>query len=145
MVKKYKGSLSGEHGDGIVRSEFIPIVVGDENYKTFKEIKKIFDSHNIFNPGKIIDPYPMDKYLRTRLGKCKSLDTAFDFSADHGLIRATEKCNGAGNCRSVQPKGSMCPSYRATHDEKHNTRGRANVLREVLTNNKNRMYLTAVN
>lgn len=136
LVKKYKGSLSGEHGDGIVRSEFIPIVVGDENYKTFKEIKKIFDSHNIFNPGKIIDPYPMDKYLRTRLGKCKSLDTAFDFSADHGLIRATEKCNGAGNCRSVQPKGSMCPSYRATHDEKHNTRGRANVLREVLTNNK---------
>ena len=136
LVKKYKGSLSGEHGDGIVRSEFIPIVVGDENYKTFKEIKKIFDSQNIFNPGKIIDPYPMDKYLRTRLGKSKNLDTAFDFSADHGLIRAAEKCNGAGNCRSVQPKGSMCPSYRATHDEKHNTRGRANVLREVLTNNK---------
>ena len=136
LVKKYNGSLSGEHGDGIVRSEFIPIVVGDKNYKLFKQIKNLFDSNRIFNPGKIVNPYPMDEKLRTSIEITPEFNTAFDFSTDQGIYRASEKCNGAGACRSTLPKGTLCPSYRATQDEKHNTRGRANVLREVLANNK---------
>jgi hypothetical protein len=136
LVKKYRGSLSGEHGDGIVRSEFIPIVVGEENYKLFRRIKSTFDPQNILNPGKIVDPFPMDQNLRTHQQETPSFDTIFDFSSDQGLLRAAEKCNGAGKCRSVEPSGAMCPSFRATRDERHNTRGRANVLREVLTQNK---------
>ena len=136
LVKKYKGALSGEHGDGIVRSEFIPIVVGQENYRLFKEIKQLFDPKNIFNPGKIVDALPMDKNLRTENKETPVHNTVFDFSTDQGLLRAAEKCNGAGKCRSTLPSGAMCPSYRATLDEKHNTRGRANVLREVLSQDK---------
>lgn len=136
LVKKYKGSLSGEHGDGIVRSEFIPLVVGAKNYECFKKIKTTFDPHKIFNPGKIVDPYPMDQKLRTELKETPIQETFFDFSADQGLLRAAEKCNGAGQCRSVRPSGTLCPSYRATRDEQHNTRGRANMLREVLSQNK---------
>lgn len=136
LVKKYRGSLSGEHGDGIVRSEFIPLVVGDKNYAYFKAVKTIFDPSKIFNPGKIVDPYPMDQKLRTALKETPTHETLFDFSSDQGLLRAAEKCNGAGQCRSVQPSGTLCPSYRATREEQHNTRGRANVLREVLSENK---------
>ena len=136
LVKKYNGSLSGEHGDGIVRSEFIPIVVGEENYNRFKQIKTLFDPNGIFNPGKIVDPYPMDEQMRTSIASTPEFETAFDFSADQGIYRAAEKCNGAGACRSTLPKGTLCPSYRATKEEKHNTRGRANVLREVLSNQK---------
>lgn len=136
LVKKYKGALSGEHGDGIVRSEFIPIVVGEKNYTLFKEIKTLFDPYKIFNPGKIVDSLPMDQNLRTSNEKTPDFETAFDFSAEQGLLRAVEKCNGAGKCRSTLPTATMCPSYRATLDEKHNTRGRANVLREVLSQNK---------
>lgn len=135
LVKKYKGSLSGEHGDGIVRSEFIPIVVGQANYLLFKKIKTLFDPNNIFNPGKIVDPFPMDQNMRTSIKVTPEFKTAFDFSADQGILRAAEKCNGAGKCRTLEPSGTMCPSYRATRDEKHNTRGRANVLREILTQN----------
>ena len=136
LVKKYRGSLSGEHGDGIVRSEFIPFVLGESNYSLFKKIKTLFDPHNIFNPGKIVDPYPMDQNLRTSIQSTPDFTTAFDFSTEQGLLRAAEKCNGAGKCRSLQPEGTLCPSYRATREEKHNTRGRANVLREVLSNNQ---------
>jgi len=136
LVKKYKGSLSGEHGDGIVRSEFIPLVLGEPNYSLFKTIKTLFDPHNIFNPGKIVDSFPMDQNLRTSIQTTPDFKTAFDFSEDQGLLRAAEKCNGAGKCRSLQPSGTLCPSYRATREEKHNTRGRANVLREVLNQNQ---------
>jgi len=136
LVKKYKGSLSGEHGDGIVRSEFIPIVLGEANYDLIKKIKKSFDPNNIFNPGKIVDALPMDQNLRTHKSKTPAFDTIFDFSEDQGILRSSEKCNGAGKCLSVEPSGTMCPSYRATRDEKHNTRGRANVLRDVLNRNK---------
>ncbi len=136
LVNKYNGSLSGEHGDGIVRSEFISKVIGKNNYNFLEEIKKVFDPENIFNPGKIINPLPMDKNLRYEVDKKEpEIKTIFDFSKDKGIIRASEKCNGVGNCRSVSLTGTLCPSYRATRDELHNTRGRANVLREVLTNN----------
>lgn len=135
LVKTYNGSLSGEHGDGIVRSEFIPLVLGNENLALFESIKGVFDPKNIFNPGKIVDPYPMDQNLRTEYSvNALKVNTKFDFSKDHGLLGALEKCNGAGNCRSIGPKGSLCPSYRATQNEEHTTRGRANVLREALGN-----------
>ena len=137
LVNKYNGSLSGEHGDGIVRSEFISKIIGEKNYSFLKEIKEVFDPQNIFNPGKIVDPLPMDENLRYEIDREEpEIITIFDYSKDKGLLRASEKCNGAGNCRSISLKGTLCPSYRATRDELHNTRGRANVLREVLTNNE---------
>ncbi|MCY4562562.1 MAG: FAD-binding protein [Flavobacteriaceae bacterium] len=135
LVNRYNGSLSGEHGDGIVRSEFIPLVLGEKNYSLLWEIKQCFDPQNIFNPGKIVDSFPMDKNLRFDYEQDhSSIQTKFDFSDDKGLLRSLERCNGAGNCRSIGPSGVLCPSYRATRDEVHTTRGRANVLREALGN-----------
>ena len=136
LVKKYNGSLSGEHGDGIVRSEFIPIILGASNYELLKQIKYTFDPNNIFNKGKIVDPLPMDKSLRYEIDREEpEIDTIFDFSDSLGILRATEKCNGSGDCRkSVSAGGTMCPSYRATKNEKDSTRARANTLREFLTN-----------
>ncbi len=140
LVKKYKGSMSGEHGDGIVRASYIPFMIGDENYKIIERIKKVFDPQHILNPGKIVDPYPMDQELRYEVDRKEpEIDTLFDFSDSQGILRATEKCNGSGDCRkSVEAGGTMCPSYRATKDEKDTTRGRANALREFLTNNEER-------
>ena len=135
LVKKYKGSMSGEHGDGIVRSEFIPLMLGESNYKLIKAVKHIFDPHAIFNPGKIIDSLPMDQNLRYQPDRIEpEIDTYMDFSADQGILRAVEKCNGSGDCRKTTTDATICPSYRATKDEKDSTRGRANVLREALTN-----------
>ncbi len=138
LVKKYKGSLSGEHGDGIVRSEFIKMMTGDENYSILKQIKTVFDPDNIFNPGKIIDPLPMDQSLRYQPEREEpELKTQMDFSDSLGILRATEKCNGSGDCRKTHhTKGAMCPSYHATKNEKDTTRARANALREFLTNSE---------
>ena len=138
LVKKYRGSLSGEHGDGILRSEFIPMMIGEKNYELLKKIKKAWDPHNIFNPGKIVDSPPMDSGLRYSPGKPeRSIDTFFDFSKEMGIIRAAEKCNGSGDCRkSNLIGGTMCPSYMATGDERNTTRARANILREFLTNSE---------
>ncbi|TVQ76999.1 MAG: FAD-binding oxidoreductase [Flavobacteriales bacterium] len=135
LVKKYNGSLSGEHGDGRVRAEFIPIMVGEKNYDLLREVKKIFDPHNILNPGKIIDAPPMDTMLREDpQHPLKSVDTFFDYGKE-GFIAATEKCNGSGDCRKLADSGgTMCPSYQATRQEKHTTRGRANALREFISN-----------
>ena len=134
LVKRYGGSLSGEHGDGIVRSEFIPLVLGKKNATLLQQVKEIFDPNYLFNPGKIVAPLPMDKNLRTPPEEeQKHPETFFDFSHDMGLLRAVEKCNGAGNCRTTAPTGTLCPSYRATKEELHGTRGRANVFREVLS------------
>lgn len=135
LVKKYNGSLSGEHGDGRVRAEFIPIMVGEKNYNLLREVKKIFDPQNILNPGKIIDAPPMDTMLREDpQHPLKSVDTFFDYGKD-GFIAATEKCNGSGDCRKLADSGgTMCPSYQATRQEKHTTRGRANALREFISN-----------
>jgi FAD/FMN-containing dehydrogenase/Fe-S oxidoreductase len=135
LVKSYRGSMSGEHGDGIVRAEFIPLMIGDENYEILKRIKSAFDPKNIFNPGKIVDAYPMDKSLRYQADRVEpKIDTFLDFSSSLGILREAEKCNGSGDCRKLPEfGGTMCPSYRATRDEKDTTRARANALREFLT------------
>ena len=136
LVKKYGGSMSGEHGDGIVRSEFIVSMIGKKNYQLIKEIKEIFDPKNIFNPGKIVDPWPMDESLRYQPEREEpKIDTLMDFSDSQGILRVAEKCNGSGDCRKpISAGGTMCPSYRATKNEKDTTRARANALREFLTN-----------
>lgn len=135
LVKKYKGSLSGEHGDGIVRAEFIERMIGQKNYKLLKAVKQLFDPHSIFNPGKIVAPLPMDKNLRYVTDRKEpTIDTLLDFSESQGILRSAEKCNGSGDCRKLPASGgTMCPSYRATRDEKDTTRARANALREFLT------------
>jgi FAD/FMN-containing dehydrogenase/Fe-S oxidoreductase len=135
LVKKYKGSFSGEHGDGIVRAEFIPLMIGEKNYELLKEVKKVFDPNNIFNPGKIVDAFSMDENLRYKPDREEpKVEAMFDFSDSLGILRATEKCNGSGDCRKQYfAGGTMCPSYRATKNEKDTTRARANMLREVLT------------
>jgi len=137
LVKKYKGSFSGEHGDGIVRAEFIPMMIGENNYQLLRRIKKAFDPNNIFNKGKITEAFPMDKSLRYEIDRVEpQIDTIQDFSDSEGIIKLAEKCNGSGDCRKpVEAGGTMCPSYRATKNEKETTRARANTLREVLTNN----------
>lgn len=136
MVKKYNGSLSGEHGDGIVRAEFIPLIIGEKNYELLKRIKTAFDPNCIFNKGKIVDPYPMDQSLRYEADRIEpEITTITDFSDSEGILKAAEKCNGSGDCRKpVSAGGTMCPSYRATKNEKDTTRARANALREFLTN-----------
>ncbi|WP_298264265.1 FAD-binding and (Fe-S)-binding domain-containing protein [uncultured Lutibacter sp.] len=138
LVKKYGGSFSGEHGDGIVRAEFIPQMIGEKNYELLKRIKHTFDPHNIFNKGKIVDPFPMDESLRYQADRTEPIiETIQDFSDSLGILRATEKCNGSGDCRKLpEAGGTMCPSYRATKNEKDTTRARANALREFLTNSE---------
>ena len=135
LTKKYKGSFSGEHGDGIVRAEFIPLMIGDENYELLKRIKTTFDPQNIFNPGKIVNAYPMDESFRYAIDREEpKIETLLDFSDSEGILKAAEKCNGSGDCRKThQMSGTMCPSYHATKNEKDTTRGRANALREFLT------------
>ena len=136
LVKKYKGSFSGEHGDGIVRAEFIPLMIGDKNYQLLRRIKKAFDPNNVFNKGKITDAFPMDKSLRYEIDRKEPIiKTIQDFSESEGILKLAEKCNGSGDCRkSAEAGGTLCPSYRATKNEKDTTRARANTLREFLTN-----------
>ncbi len=138
LVKKYKGSLSGEHGDGRLRGEFIPIMIGEKNYELLRKIKNTWDPNNIFNPGKITETPKMNTSLRYQPGtKTQAFHTIFDFSKDQGLLRAIEKCNGSGDCRKSELiGGTMCPSFMATKDEKNSTRGRANTLRDFLSNSK---------
>jgi FAD/FMN-containing dehydrogenase/Fe-S oxidoreductase len=135
LVKKYKGSFSGEHGDGRLRAEFIPFLVGEENYQLLREIKYTWDPDNIFNPGKIVDTPQMNTSLRYYPGQeTRSFDTTLSFESTQGILRASELCNGSGDCRKTTLSGGiMCPSYMASHDEKDTTRARANVFREVVT------------
>ena len=138
LVKKYRGSLSGEHGDGIVRGEFLPFMIGDKNYELLKRIKKAFDPNTILNVGKIVNASKMDENLRVEAGRVEpDILTIQDFSDSLGILRLAEKCNGSGDCRKLQSAGgSMCPSYRATRNEKDTTRARANALREYLTHSE---------
>lgn len=135
LVKKYQGSLSGEHGDGRVRAAFIPLMLGEANYQLLKEIKAQWDPNGIFNPGKITDAPPMNEALRyEEEQEIQEIDTLFDYGEVGGILRAVEKCNGSGDCRkSAEAGGVMCPSYQATRNEKDTTRARANALREFLT------------
>lgn len=139
LVKKFRGSLSGEHGDGRIRGEFIAFMVGAECYALMRQIKSVFDPAGILNPGKIIDPVPMDRDLRCGTDRKRpEYKTIFDFSAVEGVLAATEKCSGAGECRkSHLMGGTMCPSYMATRNEHDSTRARANLLRQVLTEPRN--------
>lgn len=134
LVKKYHGSLSGEHGDGRLRGEFIPYMLGQEVYEMICRVKNLFDPQNIFNKGKIIDTPPMNKYLRFDGGNYnKKIETLLNFG-EGGILRSVERCNGSADCRkSKEIGGLMCPTYMATLDEMTTTRARANVLREMLT------------
>ena len=135
MVRQYKGSHSGEHGDGLVRSEFHEPMYGGRITKTFEEVKDAFDPAGLYNPGKIVHPAKMDDrtLFRYKPGyNTPPLQTAFDWSEWGGFGGAVEMCNNNGACRKFDA-GVMCPSFRATGDEKHLTRGRANTLRLALS------------
>jgi len=134
LVKKYNGSLSGEHGDGRLRGEFIPLMLGDNNYELLKQVKECWDPESILNPGKITNTPPMNTFLRYVPGKLtREIKTIYDFSSSDGIVRAAERCNGSADCRkSAKIGGVMCPSYMATTDEDKTTRARANVLREYM-------------
>lgn len=136
LVKKYNGSMSGEHGDGRVRAEFVEYMVGKKNYQLLKQVKAAFDPQNIFNPGKIINAPAMDTSFRYQVGREEpKIKTLMNFDENQGILRLAEQCNGSGDCRkSAESGGTMCPSYRATKNEKDTTRARANTLREFLTN-----------
>jgi FAD/FMN-containing dehydrogenase/Fe-S oxidoreductase len=137
LVKKYNGSLSGEHGDGRLRGEFIKQMVGEKNYALLKEIKKIWDPHNIFNPNKIVDTPSMNTMLRYVSGQqTPEFKTHFRFN-NQNVLQHAEQCNGSGDCRKTALSGgTMCPSFMATKNEKDTTRARANILREFLTNSE---------
>ena len=133
LVLEFNGSMSGEHGDGIVRGVWTEKMLGPTLYQAFKDLKSSFDPDNILNPGKIINTPPMTENLRLSPDQTvNEPTTVFDFSKDQGFTRAIEMCNGVGECRKYMT-GTMCPSYMATLDEEHSTRGRANALRSVLS------------
>lgn len=135
LIKKFNGSLSGEHGDGRLRGEFIATVMGEAVMELFREVKNMFDPNHIFNAGKIVDTPAMDTHLRTKQdGKAVSVDTVFDFSRQGDILKLAEKCSGSGDCRKSSVSGGlMCPSYMATRNEFDTTRARANVLRQFLS------------
>lgn len=157
LVKKHKGSLSGEHGDGRLRGEFIPLMYGDAVYKMMREVKHTWDPDGVFNMHKIIDTPPMDEWLRFAVGQKYAVEeelcsnktyynwrAAFDEckvegasgvrSQAHALMCSVEQCNGAGAClKSNLIGGTMCPAYKVSNNETHSTRARANILREILT------------
>ncbi|WP_187261606.1 FAD-binding and (Fe-S)-binding domain-containing protein [Pontibacter beigongshangensis] len=135
LVKKYNGSLSGEHGDGRLRGEFISTVLGEEVYTLLKRVKLAFDPKSIFNANKIVNTPPMNEQLRYEPDKqVIPVVTLFDFTRQEGILRLAEKCSGSGDCRKTHISGgTMCPSYMATRQEKDTTRARANILRQFLT------------
>ncbi len=136
LVLKYNGSLSGEHGDGRLRGEFIGKVLGEQVYQLLLQVKQAFDPHHIFNAKKIVDTPPMDTHLRyDTVRDGKDIPTYFDFNKNESILRLAEKCSGSGDCRKTEiTGGTMCPSFMATRDEKDTTRARANMLRQFLTN-----------
>ncbi len=133
LVKEFVGSFASEHGDGIVRGEFVPRFFGEQLYQAFRKIKALFDPTGVMNPGKIVDAPAMTEHLRYGNGyRPQSVATIFHYR-DHGSMQAAvEQCSGVGACRKLAA-GTMCPSYRATRDERHSTRGRANALRMAIS------------
>lgn len=136
LILKYNGSLSGEHGDGRLRGEFIGKVLGERVYDLLKQTKSIFDPKGVFNANKIVDTPPMDTSLRyDQVADGNAVKTYFDFTKEESILRLAEKCSGSGDCRKTEiTGGTMCPSFMATRDEKDTTRARANMLRQFLTN-----------
>jgi FAD/FMN-containing dehydrogenase/Fe-S oxidoreductase len=133
LVLEFGGALSGEHGDGLVRSPFMKQMFGETLYEAFRELKRVADPRGIFNPGKIVDAPRMTENLRYGAKyTAKQPQTFFDFAPFGGFSGAVEMCSGVGACRK-KLAGTMCPSYMATRDEKHTTRGRANVLRLAMS------------
>lgn len=133
LAKRYGGVISSEHGDGLARSYLNPGFFGPAIYALFQQIKAVFDPDTLFNPGKIVDGPPPDQNLRFGPAyHTVALEPIWDWSADGGFARAVEMCNGAAICRKLDV-GAMCPSFMALRDEKHSTRGRANLLRSALT------------
>ena len=135
MVREYKGSHSGEHGDGIVRSEFHSEMFGDRLVDAFGDIKNIFDPKGLLNPGRIVNPPKMDDRTLFRYApdyKPSDIEPVLDWSDNNGFLGAVEMCNNNGACRKIAG-GVMCPSYRVTKEEQHLTRGRANTLSLALT------------
>ena len=133
LVLEFGGALSGEHGDGLVRSPFMEKMFGPVLYQAFREVKRTFDPDGLFNPGKIVDAPPLTANLRYGAGYQTPVPaTFFDYSEYGGMGRAVEMCSGLGVCRKTA-EGTMCPSYMATREEAHSTRGRANVLRMAMT------------
>ena len=135
VVRALGGTHSGEHGDGILRSEFLETMLGDRMTAAYAEVKRTFDPLGMMNPGKIVDPPRMDDRSLFRYPeeyRERELPVVLDWSAEGGLLGAVERCNNNGACRKYRPE-VMCPSFRVTHDERHSTRGRANALRLALT------------
>ncbi|QBQ39762.1 FAD-binding oxidoreductase [Sphingobacterium psychroaquaticum] len=139
LVKRYGGSLSGEHGDGRLRGEFIALMLGEHNYKLLKDIKRTWDPKGIFNPGKIVDTAPMNSSLRYDPEKpARAIKSVFRYNGQ-SILQHAEQCNGSGDCRKTELSGgTMCPSYMATRNEQDTTRARANMLREMLTTSTER-------
>jgi FAD/FMN-containing dehydrogenase/Fe-S oxidoreductase len=135
LVKKYRGSLSGEHGDGRARAPYIETVLGKEMMPLLRQVKELWDPEYRFNPGKILDPQPIDTGLRFSPAYQKpDVPTAFHWRSPGGFDDALELCNGAGVCRKLaESGGTMCPSYHATREEKDSTRGRANLFRQLFS------------
>lgn len=134
LVKKHRGSLSGEHGDGRLRGEFLPLMLGNIVYQYLCEIKHIFDPNNTFNKGKIVETPPMDQSLRyVETPEMDKVNTYFNYEDQAGWMRSIERCNGAADCRkSIAFDGGMCPAFRVTGEETDTTRARANALRELM-------------
>jgi FAD/FMN-containing dehydrogenase/Fe-S oxidoreductase len=133
LVVRYGGSLSGEHGDGQARAELLPKMYGPELVEAFREFKSIWDPQWKMNPGKVVDPYPLDTNLRVGPGyRPRKVETYFQFPEDKGnFALATERCFGVGKCRGLNGE-TMCPSFKATREEMHTTRGRAHLLFEMM-------------
>jgi Fe-S oxidoreductase len=134
LVKAYRGSLSGEHGDGRLRGPYLEQVLGAEMVELLRDIKRHFDPAQLFNPGSVLTDVPMDKDWRFHPEyRSLEVDTAFRYDRFDGFQRAIEACNGAGECRkSAEAGGTMCPSYMVTKEERESTRGRANLFRRLL-------------
>jgi FAD/FMN-containing dehydrogenase/Fe-S oxidoreductase len=134
MALEYGGAMTGEHGDGIIRSCWIEKMYGREIVAAMKEVKQLFDPAGLMNPGKIVDPWPMAENLRFGPSwRDKHVKTHLDFSEHNGMVGLASMCSGVGVCRQ-KSGGTMCPSYQATRDETHSTRARANALRIAMSN-----------
>ena len=143
LVVKYGGSWSGEHGDGLVRSAYNERFFGSQLYHAFREVKRLFDPENLMNPGKIIEAQPMDHNLRYGPEYAdREFKTEFQYRSENSFRESVHMCTGVGECRKVLG-GTMCPSFKATRDEEHSTRGRANALRLAMSGQLDKEGLTS--